>query len=261
MSGTAFLMCSPGHPARCVPQASSSFGAAGTLFSCLTRSCPARISKARSTSRLVMASAPLSAGALAELRTLCSAAQCDPSLLHHASLADLRALLRSLGATLPPETATPGAAAASNDDDDLRDDECVAQPDTPSQEMGPPPGAAEPSEEVRVQRACGMSAVWRSKETRVSGDGFSWAPPDAAAALFRRRKRRRGRHVMPQRRRSRLATSTLLLPHTRQRSRHASSEHASVCYPRRADVQHAPRARRPRRLRCCTPSAPRSSSS
>lgn len=112
-----------------------------------------------------MASAPLSAGALAELRTLCSAAQRDPSLLHHASLADLRALLRSLGATLPAETATPGAAAASNDDD-LRDDECVAQPDTPSQEMGPPPGAGEPSEEVRVQRACGMSAVWPSKETR-----------------------------------------------------------------------------------------------
>lgn len=89
---------------------------------------------------------PLSASALAELRALCAAAQRDPSLLHHDQLGELRALLQHLGATLPPAPAP--AAAAARGDEDLRDDECVA-PDTPQQEMGPPPGAPEPSDEVR----------------------------------------------------------------------------------------------------------------
>ena len=88
---------------------------------------------------------PLSAAALSELTALCAAAQRDPSLLHDASLAPLRALLHALGATLPP---APAAPQQGGGDDELRDDECV-EPDTPSQEMGPPPGAAEPSEEVR----------------------------------------------------------------------------------------------------------------
>ena len=89
---------------------------------------------------------PLSATALAELRALCVAAQRDPSLLHDASLGELRALLQSLGATLPPAPA-PAPAPQGSGDDDLRDEECVP-PDTPCQEMGPA-DAGEPSEEVR----------------------------------------------------------------------------------------------------------------
>jgi hypothetical protein len=97
---------------------------------------------------------PLSAPALAELRALCAAAQRDPSLLHDASLGELRALMTSLGATLPPAPAPAGGASSAaahgdeSNNDDLRDDACVP-PDTPTQEMGPPPEAGEPSEEVR----------------------------------------------------------------------------------------------------------------
>lgn len=106
-----------------------------------------------------MAPLPLSAAALSELNELCAAAQRDPSLLHDASLAPLRALLQALGATLPP---APAAPQQGGGDDDLRDEECV-EPDTPSQEMGPPPGAGEPSEQVRPAQA------WRSACRKAAG--------------------------------------------------------------------------------------------
>jgi hypothetical protein len=115
------------------------------------RSC----SRRRAAPPAAMPPLPLSASALGELRALCAAAQRDPSLLHHASLGELRALMQSLGATLPPApppAAAGGVSAAHGDgNEDLRDDACVA-PDTPSQEMGPPPEAGEPSEEVRLPR-------------------------------------------------------------------------------------------------------------
>ena len=121
---------------------------------------PDRVSLTFSLSRAAasMAPLPLSAAALSELNALCAAAQRDPTLLHDASLEQLRALLHALGAKLPAQAAASGGAPAApqGNDDDLRDEECV-EPDTPSQEMGPPSGAGEPSEEVRRPQACQRS--------------------------------------------------------------------------------------------------------
>jgi hypothetical protein len=104
---------------------------------------------------------PLSDSALNELRALCAAATRDPALLHHASLGELRALMRALGATLPPAPAAAAAAGGGGGDDenaDLRDEACVP-PDVPSQEMGPPPGEGEPSEEVRCVAGAGRRSA------------------------------------------------------------------------------------------------------
>ena len=202
-----------------------------------------------------MASAPLSAGALAELRTLCAAAQRDPSLLHHASLADLRGLLRSLGATLPPE-ATPGAAAVANDED-LRDDECVA-PDTPSQEMGPTPGAAEPSEEVRkalhAGSALGGPARTCPRRLLLLGTA-SDAVSSAFASMQAQTAAAEARDAAAQAAAAGDFDAAVAAYTTALKAR---SRNARV-HPRTPPL--TPRARRPRRLRCCTRSAPSASSS
>ena len=144
-----------------------------------------------------MAPLPLSAAALSELNALCAAAQHDPSLLHDASLAQLRELLHALGAKLPAQAAASGGTSATpnkGSDDDLRDEECVAEPDTPSQEMGPPPDAGEPSEEVR--RPCHAPAAGvvlgahahvrngapRRSDTRAQAQDAAAAARDAAAS-------------------------------------------------------------------------------